>query len=98
MSDQNPASDRDHFIPVRKIDVLEAVVADGAVGGDAERQRFRELCRLLRAILHQRFFDRLERLRNDYFYFSPDVNHQRDVDAATIEKAYRELIETLVGV
>ena len=91
-------SERDHFIPIRKVDVIEAVVADGVFSDDTERERFRQLCRLLGAILHQRFFDRLEKLRDDYFYFSPDVDHRPGVDAATIERAYRELIETLVGV
>jgi hypothetical protein len=95
---QGGADQRDHFIPVRKIDVLDAVVADGAFGSEAERQKFRQLCRLLGAILHQRFFDRLEKLRNDYFYFNPDIDHQRGVDAATIERTYNELIDTLTGV
>lgn len=90
-------SKRDRFIPIRKIDVLDAIVADGAFG-EAEREKFRQLCRLLAAILHQRFFDRLERLRNDYFYFSPDVDHRQGVDGGTIERAYQELIETLIGV
>jgi hypothetical protein len=91
-------SERDHSIPIRKVDVIEAIVADDDFSDKAERERFRQLCRLLGAILHQRFFDRLEKLRNDYFYFSPDVTHRPGVDAATIERAYRELIETLVGV
>jgi len=91
-------SERDHFIPIRKVDVIEAVVADDVFSDEAERERFRQLCRLLGAILHQRFFDRLEKLRDDYFYFSPDVDHPPGVDAATIERAYRELIETLIGV
>jgi len=100
MMDQtsDATSERDHFIPIRKVDVIEAVVADDVFSDEAERERFRQLCRLLGAILHQRFFDRLEKLRDDYFYFSPDVDHPRGVDAATIERAYRELIETLIGV
>jgi hypothetical protein len=90
--------ERDQFIPIRKVDVIEAVVADDVFSDETERERFRQLCRLLGAILHQRFFDRLEKLRDDYFYFSPDVAHRPGVDAVTIERAYHELIETLVGV
>jgi Protein of unknown function (DUF3754) len=98
MDQSSGTGEPDYFIPVRKIDILDAVVADSAFGSDAERQKFRQLCRLLGAILHHRFFDRLERLRNDYFYFSPDVDHQRGVDPATIEGANRELMDTLAGV
>jgi len=91
-------SERDHFIPVRKIDVLEAVVADQTLGNEADRQKLRLLFRLLGAILHQRFFSRLEKLRDDYFYFSPEVDRHRGVDAATIEHAYSDLVDTLLGV
>jgi hypothetical protein len=90
--------ERDHFIPVRKIDVLEAVVSDKTLGNEADRQKLRQLFRLLGAILHQRFFDRLEKLRDDYFYFSPEVDHHLGVDAGTIEHAYNELVDTLLGV
>ena len=100
MTDQISAGsgEREHFIPIRKLDVLEAVAADSTFASEAERQKFRQLCRLLAAILHHRFFDRLEKLRNDYFYFSPDVDHQRGVDEDTIERAYHELLDTLTGV
>jgi hypothetical protein len=91
-------SERDRFIPVRKIDVLEAVVADKTLGNEADRQKLRRLFRLLGAILHQRFFDRLEKLREDYFYFSPEVDRHLSADAATIEHAYSELVDTLLGV
>jgi len=98
MDDSAGTGERDHFIPIRKIDVLEAVAADGAFSSDDERQKFRQLCRMLGAILHHRFFDRLERLRNDYFYFNPDLDHRRGVDPTTIERAYQELMDTLAGV
>jgi hypothetical protein len=101
MTDQTPAgsSERDHFIPVRKIDVLDALVADKAFGSEAEREKFRNLCHLLGAVYHYRYFDQLEKLRNDYFYFSPDLDakHAR-FDARTLQHAYRELIDTLIEV
>ena len=63
------------------------------------REKFRQLCRLLGAIYHYEYFDRLEKLRNDYFYFSPELDaaHAR-FDAATLDRAYGELIATLRGV
>src|SRR5471030_747880 len=100
MTDQNPAgSERDHFIPVRRSAGLDAVIADGALVDDAERGKFRQLCKLLGAIYHYEYFDRLEKLRNDYFYFSPELDaaHAR-FDADTLERAYAELIATLRSV
>ena len=60
-------AERDHFIPARKIDVLNALLADGTLDSEPEREQFRQLCRLLGAIYHFQYFDQLERLRNDYF-------------------------------
>ena len=90
--------ERDHFIPARKIDVLNAVIADGALGSEPEREQFRQLCKLLGAIYHYQYFDQLERLRNDYFYFSPDTEGHARFDSATVERAYGDLIEALTKV
>ena len=91
-------SERDHFIPARKIDVLEAVIAHGALASEPEREQFRQLCRLLGAIYHYQYFDQLERLRNDYFYFSPDTDGHARFDSATVERAYGDLIDALTKV
>jgi hypothetical protein len=91
-------SERDHFIPARKIDVLNAVIADGALGSEPEREQFRQLCKLLGAIYHYQYFDQLERLRNDYFYFSPDTDGHARFDSATVERAYGDLIDALTKV
>jgi hypothetical protein len=100
MVDQTPGgtSERDHFIPARKIDVLNAVVADGTLASEPEQQQFRQLCRLLGAINHYQYFDQLERLRNDYFYFSPDTDSQARFDSAILERAYGDLIDALTKV
>ena len=90
--------ERDHFIPARKIDVLNAVIADGALAGDPEREQFLQLARLLGAIYHHEYYDQLERLRNDYFYFSPDLDSSARFDPAVVERAYRDMIEALTKV
>ena len=90
--------ERDHFIPVRKIDVLNAVIAQGALASEPEREKFRQFCRLLGAIYHYQYFDQLERLRNDYFYFSPDTDGHARFDSATVERAYGDLIDALTKV
>jgi uncharacterized protein DUF3754 len=88
-------SERDHFIPARKIDVLNALISHGALDNEPERDQFRQLCRLLGAIYHYQYFDQLERLRNDYFYFSPDTDGHARFDNATVERAYGDLIDAL---
>jgi hypothetical protein len=90
--------ERDHFIPARKIDVLNAVIAHGMLESEPEREQFRQLCKLLGAIYHYQYFDQLERLRNDYFYFSPDTDGQARFDSATVERAYGDLIDALTKV
>ena len=90
--------ERDHFIPVRKIDVLNAVIAHGALASEPKREQFRQFCRLLGAIYHYQYFDQLERLRNDYFYFSPDRDDSVRFDRATVERVYRDMIEAFTRV
>src|SRR6185295_9096353 len=90
-------SERDHFIPARKIDVLNAVIADGALGSEPEREQFRQLCKLLGAIYHYEYFDQLERLRDDYFYFDPDTDGHRRADQDTLDRTYRDLIVALTS-
>ncbi len=91
------AADRpDQFIPVRKSDILDALLKRGVFANDAEREGFRLLCRMLASIYHYEYFGLLERLRNDYYYFSPDIapNHAA-MDRALIERAYADLVQSL---
>jgi hypothetical protein len=91
------ASERDRFIPVRKADVLDGLIGRGRLR-DGEAEQFRRLARLLGAIYHYGYFDRLETLRNDYFYFNPDLPHDMAVDPAVLARAHDEMAATLVGV
>jgi hypothetical protein len=91
------ASGGDRFIPVRKTDILDALIEHGRLR-DSEAEQFRLLARLLGAIYHYDYFDRLETLRNDYYYFNPDLPHDMAVDPAVLARAHDELVETLVGV
>jgi hypothetical protein len=78
-SQRSDAGARDHFIPARKIDVIDALIAHGAKAGGHDAEKFRQLARLLGAIYHYEYFDQLERLRNDYFYFNPEIDARFDV-------------------
>jgi Protein of unknown function (DUF3754) len=89
---------RDQFIPVRKADLLDALIVQTPPGGDAERVAFRLVCRFLAAIYHYEYFDRLERLRHDYFYFNPEVEPHAGFDRAALETAYAELMSSFAAV
>jgi hypothetical protein len=65
--DRGQPDDRDHFIAVRKTDILDALIDHGHLADEAQRDEFRQVCRLLAAIYHYEYFAELERLRDDYF-------------------------------
>ncbi len=92
------AAIRERFIPVRKTDIVNTLVAHGRLANDHEREKFRRLCRLLGAIYHNEYFDRLERLRDDYYYFAPDLDPHARFDQATQERAYADLVGTFGSV
>jgi hypothetical protein len=91
------ASGRGRFIPVRKTDILDSLIEHGRLR-DSGAESFRLLARLLGAICHYEYFDRLETLRNDYFYFNPDLPHDMTVDPSVLARAHDEMVETLAGV
>src|ERR1700692_2960273 len=88
------AADRDQFIPVRKIDILAALVEHNSLAGD-DHNKFRQLCRLLGAIYHYEYFDRLERLRGDYFYFNPEIEPHARFDDDARERADADVLAPL---
>ena len=90
--------ERDHFIPARKSDILRALLGQDALGGEPERDKFRHVCRLLAAIYHYEYFDQLERMRDNYYYFNPEHDARARFDAATIDQAYRDLTDRLIAV
>jgi hypothetical protein len=92
------AAIRERFIPVRKTDIMTVLIAHGRLASEREREEFRRLCRLLGAIYHNEYFDRLERLRDDYYYFAPDLDPHARFDRTTQERAYADLLETFSSV
>jgi Protein of unknown function (DUF3754) len=85
----------DQFIPIRKSDILAALLAQGVFASDAERERFRQLCQMLASIYHYEYFGILERLRGDYYYFSPDIAPHAAMDRALMERTYADLVQSL---
>ena len=95
-SPRNAASDeRDQFIPIRKSDIITALTKSGLLLGSEQHEKFRQLCRLLGAIFHYEYFEQLETLRNDYYYFNPEIALDPKRDPQAIEQARVELLETL---
>jgi len=90
--------DRDHFIAVRKAELLDALIDHGRIAEPARREAFRQLCRVLAAIYHYEYFAKLERLRDDYFYFNPEIEPHARLDAEAIERAYADLVGSLIRV
>ena len=84
--DTDVGRDREHFIPVRKIDIIEALIVHGALG--AERDRFRQLCEQLAAIEHYEYHEQLERLHNDYFYFAPESTAHAHAGSGALKRAW----------
>src|SRR5205807_9686776 len=92
------SDERDQFIPVRKTDILDALIEHGELASEHEREKFRQVCRLLAAIYHYEYFDRLERLRDAYYYFNPDLDPPTHLDRAALERHYEELSEAFLSV
>ena len=91
-------AENERFIPVRKAELIDALVERGPLGSEGERADFRQVCRLLAAIYHYEYFERLERLRHDYFYFNPEVEPHARFDAAALAAAYSDLVDSFAAV
>jgi hypothetical protein len=92
------ADERDQFLPVRKADLVDALVEHGQLAGEEERAKFRQIARMLGAIYHYEYFDRLDRLRQDYFYFDPELDPHARFDPTARASAYADLVESLTAV
>jgi len=93
----NPAEShkRDQFIPVRKEDLFSALVEQGDLADPVERELFWRFARTLRTICHYEYSDTLDRLRDDYYYFNPEVASHAVADRAKSDIAYDNLMRSL---
>jgi Protein of unknown function (DUF3754) len=88
---------RDRFIPLRKSDIVGGLVAEGRLDG-AGQAGLRQFARMLGAIFHYEYFEELDRLREAYFYFDPEVDPKAGGPAIDLEAAYRTLSEEFIRV
>ena len=86
------------FIAISKRDLVAALIKEPAFADDAEREKFHRLCRMLGSIFHYEYFQALERLRDDYYYFDPEIGPHGAMDGALIERRYADLVRTLDAV
>ena len=85
----------DQFIPVQKEDLFSALIKQGDLADPAERELFRRFARTLRTICHYEYSETLDRLRDDYYYFNPEVAGHAAADRAKSDYAYDDLMRSL---
>ncbi len=77
---------REHFIPLRKADVVRLLAEDEQLA-PADRERFLRLCQLIDATLHMQYHQRLQQLKDLYTVFNPDAVTRRLRTVAPAERA-----------
>jgi hypothetical protein len=65
--------DREHFIPLRKTELIDLLCADKDLA-PSDADQFRQFCQLVSAIFHFEFNQRLEELKAAYAPFDPDTD------------------------
>jgi hypothetical protein len=88
---------RDQFIPVRKADLIKTLLAGDELAG-TDKDKFLQLCRLLASIFHYEYFEQLERLRDDYYYFNPQLETTLRFEPEVLDAAYTDLVAALAKV
>jgi hypothetical protein len=66
-------ADREHFIPLRKSDLIELLLKDKQLTSQ-EREPFRQFCKLASCVFHYEYLGELEQLKDDYAPFDPDAD------------------------
>ncbi len=65
--------DREHFIPLRKHDLMELLLHDKQLPAE-QREPFRQFCRLVSATFHFEYQAKLDDLKDAYAPFDPDAD------------------------
>ena len=64
-------ADREHYIPLRKSDLIDMLCKDSKLDY-REHQPFRQFCRLVAAVWHFEYLEKLDALKDSYAPFDPD--------------------------
>jgi hypothetical protein len=65
--------DREHFIPLRKSDLVELLCKDKSLSVQ-EREPFKQFCLLASSVFHFEYLKQLEELKDSYAPFDPDAD------------------------
>jgi Protein of unknown function (DUF3754) len=93
--------DREHFIPLRKSDLIQLLSKDKTLAA-AEREPFRQFCTLISAVFHFEYLKQLEELKDAYAAFDPDADtkslwpiagEERDKDEERLFEKFTSLME-----
>lgn len=86
--------DREHFIPLRKSDLIELLCRDKKLS-NAEREAFCQFCVLVSAVFHFEYLKQLEELKDTYAPFDPDADTKplRPIVAEERSKNEEQLFE-----
>jgi hypothetical protein len=95
ISQPTASEGRDKFIPVRKEDLFSALIRQDDFADSADRELFWRFARTLRTICHYEYSETLDRLRDDYYYFNPEVASLATRDGAKRDCAYDDFIKLL---
>ena len=84
--------DREHYIPLRKSDLVDLLCGDRGMDRESARQ-FREFAKLISATFHFEYFQLLEDLKDEYASFDPDssIKPIKTLDADQRESQLDEL-------
>jgi hypothetical protein len=81
--------DREHYIPLRRSDLVKLLCQDRGMDAEAAGQ-FRQLCDLLSATFHFEYHKLLEELKNEYAPFDPD-EITKPITAISVAERQRKL-------
>jgi hypothetical protein len=74
---------------------FSTLIKQGDLADPVERELFWRFARTLRTICHYEYSETLDRLRDDYYYFNPEVAGHTASDRAKSDCAYDDLIRSL---
>lgn len=81
--------DREHYIPLRKSDLVGLLLSDKKLPLDA-REDFKQFCKLISAVFHFEYLERLERLKDAFAPFDPDAQ-TRPLKPFTLDQKEKKL-------
>lgn len=81
--------DREHYIPLRKGDLIELISKDPKLPED-QKHNLKQFCKLISAIYHFEYMDQLENLKEGYAPFDPDRVTKPLRELEDFEREHRE--------